>query len=190
MPNGYRAPRRCSCVYSPASPNLHGLDTTSMSFTYNPPWDPNWSDTEIHQEECRRLCWGALTLYANHSAQCMAFHEDPLNLKLSEPSNVSNYVLCGILRCQYSFFSSSLCYSFRGRRTNVYLVISKFRGNPPKTQSGHFIVAACFCGIACCGTKMKRSMPINVLDSSSTRSTKPLPSRTPLICMSVTWTPA
>lgn len=85
MPDDYRPPLKCSCITSDTSlPDL-----SSMSFTYNPPWDPNWSDEEIRDEECRRVCWGALTLYANHSAQCMAFNENPLCLKLSEPSNVS-----------------------------------------------------------------------------------------------------
>lgn len=100
MPNGYTRPKKCTCVYSPAGPNTDVPDTAAMSYTFNPLWDPNWSDAEVHQEECRRVCWGALTLYSNHSAQCMAFDEDPLNLKLSEPNNVGGNV------CYYRSASS------------------------------------------------------------------------------------
>ncbi|OBZ70695.1 hypothetical protein A0H81_09311 [Grifola frondosa] len=41
----------------------------------------------MRKEECRRLCWSALTLVASHTAQCSAFHEEPLDLALSNPSN-------------------------------------------------------------------------------------------------------
>ncbi|KAJ6607183.1 hypothetical protein B0H10DRAFT_1956531 [Mycena sp. CBHHK59/15] len=36
------------------------------------PWDPTWSAREIRDEECRRLCWSALSLVTSYRAECMA----------------------------------------------------------------------------------------------------------------------
>ena len=62
----------------------------SFSFSFNPPWDPNWTIDECRKEEARRVCWSALNLIANCTAQCVAFHQEPIDLALMEPSNVGS----------------------------------------------------------------------------------------------------
>ncbi|KAI0074422.1 hypothetical protein K474DRAFT_1601483 [Panus rudis PR-1116 ss-1] len=79
--------RRCSCLSLTTSPGLHLQDRHAYNFQYSPPWDPNWSLHETRQEECRRLCWAALTLVSSHTSLSAAFHENPLDLALAEPSN-------------------------------------------------------------------------------------------------------
>ncbi|PIL36283.1 transcription factor [Ganoderma sinense ZZ0214-1] len=82
--DGYQRPDSCSCSsYSTplGSPGPLPIDA---------PWDPHWDDTEIRREECRRLCWCALTLVSAYTAHCSAFHTEPVELSLAEPSN---YVL-------------------------------------------------------------------------------------------------
>ena len=90
-PDRYERPAGCGCVrgatHSP--PTDVPPERYSYSFSFNPPWDPLWSDAEKRREECRRICWSALNLIANYTAQCAAFHEDPLDLRLMEPANVS-----------------------------------------------------------------------------------------------------
>lgn len=76
----------CGCLGNSASADVQ--TQSAFSFSFNPPWDPNWTLDEIRKEECRRICWSALTLIASHTSQCAAFHEEPLRLQLAEPSNV------------------------------------------------------------------------------------------------------
>lgn len=78
----YITPERCSC--------FNGHIAHDISFAFNPPWDPEWSPEQMRKEECRRICWSALTLIANHTAQCAAFHQEPLDLELAEPAKVRN----------------------------------------------------------------------------------------------------
>ncbi|KAI8992919.1 hypothetical protein BD414DRAFT_437399 [Trametes punicea] len=88
MPDGYRRPSRCTCIgYSsrPGSPLTQ--DHLSRSYSFNPPWDLQWSETETRKEECRRLCWCALTLVSVYTAHCTAFHIEPVELTLADPSN-------------------------------------------------------------------------------------------------------
>ncbi|CAL1706066.1 unnamed protein product [Somion occarium] len=75
----------CGCLGNSASADVQ--TQSAFSFSFNPPWDPNWTLDEIRKEECRRICWSALTLIASHTSQCAAFHEEPLRLQLAEPSN-------------------------------------------------------------------------------------------------------
>ncbi|KAI0633498.1 hypothetical protein C8Q77DRAFT_1157703 [Trametes polyzona] len=91
MPAGYRRPARCACIDDPSSPpSSTSNEHLAHSYSYNPPWDPRWSETEIRKEECRRLCWSALTLVSAYTAQCSAFYIEPVELKLADPAN---YVL-------------------------------------------------------------------------------------------------
>ncbi|KAI0661402.1 hypothetical protein C8Q70DRAFT_911816 [Cubamyces menziesii] len=91
LPRGYRRPTHCTCVAYPPSPGLPmNQNHLSQSWSFNPPWDPQWTETEIRKEECRRLCWCALTLVSVYTAHCSAFHIEPIELTLADPSN---YVL-------------------------------------------------------------------------------------------------
>ncbi|KAI0829772.1 hypothetical protein BC628DRAFT_1477485 [Trametes gibbosa] len=87
MEEGYRRPNRCSCigyVCGPAPPLGHDQ---SQSYSCELPWDERWSETQIRKEECRRLCWCALTLVSAYTAQCSAFHTEPVELTLADPAN-------------------------------------------------------------------------------------------------------
>lgn len=76
--------KHCRCLGPTANQELQ----SGFSFTFNPPWGTDWTLEEIRKEECRRICWSALTLVSSHTSQCAAFHEEPLHLQLAEPSNV------------------------------------------------------------------------------------------------------
>ncbi|KAI0338268.1 hypothetical protein BDW22DRAFT_1415626 [Trametopsis cervina] len=86
LPPTYEAPRRCNC-----SPLLAANAVSPVEHNYNyqtsrPAWDPA-SPEELRKEECRRICWSALNLVASYTAQCAAFHQEPIELYLTEPSN-------------------------------------------------------------------------------------------------------
>ena len=88
---GYVVPRACGCIRGTVnSPPLNGTsERFSYSFGYNPPWDPQWPITEQRKEEFRRVCWSAVNLISNYTSQCAAFHQEPIELHLMEPANVS-----------------------------------------------------------------------------------------------------
>ncbi|KAK7692152.1 hypothetical protein QCA50_003771 [Cerrena zonata] len=75
--------KTCQCL----DPSTNLELQSGFSFTFNPPWGTDWTLEEIRREECRRICWSALTLVSSHTSQCAAFHEEPLQLQLAEPSN-------------------------------------------------------------------------------------------------------
>ncbi|KAH9940377.1 uncharacterized protein BXZ73DRAFT_88637 [Epithele typhae] len=83
LPDRYETPSRCRCP-PPATGFL--VDSASLNLMENARWDQNASVTEIRKEECRRLCWCALTLVSAYTAQCSAFHTEPAPLNLAEPS--------------------------------------------------------------------------------------------------------
>ncbi|GJE92836.1 hypothetical protein PsYK624_089940 [Phanerochaete sordida] len=87
---GYVSPRDCGCVPSVAGASMNSgvaPQHYAFSFTFSPPWDPSWGVAEIVREESRRVCWSALNLIANYTAQSVAFHQAPLDLFLMEPAN-------------------------------------------------------------------------------------------------------
>lgn len=81
-------PERCRCI-SPALPTSPGdQGHYAATFIYVPPWTGK-SDQENDKEECRRICWAALTLMSNYTATCAVFHQEPVTLQLTDPCNVS-----------------------------------------------------------------------------------------------------
>ncbi|OJT14885.1 hypothetical protein TRAPUB_8557 [Trametes pubescens] len=87
--DGYQRPTQCACagyLFAPTS----SAEPKYLSQSYSPPWDPQATEEDIRKEECRRLCWCALTLVSAYTAQCSAFHTEPLELTLADPAN---YVL-------------------------------------------------------------------------------------------------
>ncbi|PSS38007.1 hypothetical protein PHLCEN_2v147 [Hermanssonia centrifuga] len=85
---GYDLPTTCACVAAPHSPSSEESPIHSRShFSYNPPWESSWTPDEHRKEECRRVCWCALNLVSSYTAQCAAFHDEPLDLRLSDPAN-------------------------------------------------------------------------------------------------------
>ncbi|KAF8878849.1 hypothetical protein BD779DRAFT_1553503 [Infundibulicybe gibba] len=75
--------KKCSCIPTdaPHPPDQFG------SWVYPLPWDSSWSPRQIRDEECRRLCWSALSLIASYTSQCAALNIEPINLFLSNPAN-------------------------------------------------------------------------------------------------------
>ncbi|KAI0283220.1 hypothetical protein BC826DRAFT_920716 [Russula brevipes] len=72
-------PKQCECTTSPAD--------GSTAWSFQPAWDPLWTEAEVKSEETRRLCWSALVLVSNHTVARAAEQREPLNLFLVDPSN-------------------------------------------------------------------------------------------------------
>ncbi|KAJ7762935.1 hypothetical protein B0H16DRAFT_1311418 [Mycena metata] len=74
--------QKCTCM-PPGSPPP---DTTQ---TWLSPlrWDPTWTANEVRNEECRRLCWSALSLATSYLIQCAAFDREMPVLELSNPAS-------------------------------------------------------------------------------------------------------
>ncbi|KAJ3725618.1 hypothetical protein DFJ43DRAFT_1002341 [Lentinula guzmanii] len=75
--------RKCTCIPVDAT---HPPDLVT-SWSYPPPWDSSWTPLQIRDEECRRVCWSAVSLIASYNAQCVAFDRKCPNLFLSDCSN-------------------------------------------------------------------------------------------------------
>ncbi|KAJ3710147.1 hypothetical protein EV361DRAFT_336843 [Lentinula raphanica] len=75
--------RKCTCIPVDAT---HPPDLVT-SWSYPPPWDTAWTPVQIRDEECRRVCWCAVSLIASYNAQCVAFDRKCPNLFLSDCSN-------------------------------------------------------------------------------------------------------
>lgn len=84
----YNSPEKCACPRSPLDdPVTHAL---LPSWASVPPWEPSWSPAEVIKEECRRLCWSALSIISCQSVTSSAFDKDPPDFFLSNPANVSD----------------------------------------------------------------------------------------------------
>lgn len=80
-------PERCGCI-SPSLPTpLGDQGIYATNFSFSPPWCGK-EDGENRKEECRRICWSALSLMSSYTATCAVFHQSPVDLKLIDPSNV------------------------------------------------------------------------------------------------------
>ncbi|KAF8230754.1 hypothetical protein L208DRAFT_1438051 [Tricholoma matsutake] len=75
--------RKCACIPSDA---VHPPNPFT-SWSYTLPWDSSWTDVQIRDEECRRLCWTALSLICDYTSQCVAFNKQPPNFFLSDSGN-------------------------------------------------------------------------------------------------------
>ncbi|KAJ6496098.1 hypothetical protein C8R45DRAFT_984957 [Mycena sanguinolenta] len=75
---------RCTC-FPPGSPPP-GPDSVSPSAL---PWDPTWGEHEIRDEECRRVCWAALSLVTSFRVDCMALTrpDESQVLRICDPAN-------------------------------------------------------------------------------------------------------
>lgn len=83
-------PERCGCHgHSLSSPTMGEQGIYATSFTYHPPWCEDGAHVDNRKEECRRICWSALSLMSSYTATCAVFHQKPVSLRLTDPSNVS-----------------------------------------------------------------------------------------------------
>ena len=92
--------QRCSSIPLPPNANLPS-DHYSSTWSYAPPWDSSWSANELYKEECRRLCWSALTLVASHSSQLATFDKEPSQFFLADPGNASVYNTPSMMRSYF-----------------------------------------------------------------------------------------
>ena len=78
-----------ACVCTPAD-SLRPPDPYTTS-VYQLPWDENWTEYEVRQEECRRLCWSALGMAAQYSIQCAVEERETVTSRMfiCDPGNVS-----------------------------------------------------------------------------------------------------
>ncbi|KAG6830738.1 hypothetical protein H0H87_007214, partial [Tephrocybe sp. NHM501043] len=75
--------RKCTCI----PPDAAQVPNQFSSWSYKLPWNPTWTDAEIRDEECRRLCWGSLSLMCNYVSQCVAFDREPPDFFLLDSAN-------------------------------------------------------------------------------------------------------
>lgn len=120
MVDGYRRPRQCACadyLFVPTSSS----EPKYLSQSYSPPWDPQWTEEDIRKEECRRLCWCALTLVSAYTAQCSAFHTEPEVLTLANPANVRLIIppTSPLRSCARAFLSDSTYCSSRAKHMSA-----------------------------------------------------------------------
>ncbi|KAF9258649.1 hypothetical protein L218DRAFT_1004794 [Marasmius fiardii PR-910] len=82
--------RRCSCIPSDA----HEPPDDRSNWSYPLPWDPSWTETQMKDEEYRRVCWCALSLAANYTVQAAVVDDEndghgvkETELWICDPSN-------------------------------------------------------------------------------------------------------
>ncbi|KAJ6502935.1 hypothetical protein C8R47DRAFT_969624 [Mycena vitilis] len=53
------------------------------------PWDPTWDEHRVRDEECRRVCWAALSLVTSFRAECLALArvDECAALRICDPAN-------------------------------------------------------------------------------------------------------
>ncbi|KAF8965647.1 hypothetical protein BDZ97DRAFT_1811637 [Flammula alnicola] len=78
----YNKDRKCACLPFDAQEPVDHYSNRPFIL----PWDPNWSNNEVRDEEIRRLCWSALTLISEF------YICDPANFGLLFPGEVLDRV--------------------------------------------------------------------------------------------------
>ncbi|KAL4078296.1 hypothetical protein V8B97DRAFT_1936553 [Scleroderma yunnanense] len=79
---------KCSCISFPSNSPVMP-DQYSSFWIFTPPCDSHWNSEEADKEDCRRLCWSALSLVAGYTSRCLAFRKEPSELFMTDPANVS-----------------------------------------------------------------------------------------------------
>ncbi|KZT18418.1 hypothetical protein NEOLEDRAFT_1080339 [Neolentinus lepideus HHB14362 ss-1] len=78
----YPPMKECLC-----RPQEDPAEQLTYAWTSTPVWEQNWSDAEVKREECRRLCWSALSLASEYVSRCTFNQEKQPNFFLTEPAN-------------------------------------------------------------------------------------------------------
>jgi hypothetical protein len=149
-------PKQCDCAATTAPSD--GSNTWSFQLA----WDPLWTEADVKSEETRRLCWSALILVANHTAERAAEQREPLNLFLVDPSNVCYPSFGFVARPQElpcSCLTHLTCPGLCPVNSSVYSSLENIiiaentssRRTRGKIAYGHSTAAACFFGTAPCG---------------------------------------
>ncbi|KIK27597.1 hypothetical protein PISMIDRAFT_8021 [Pisolithus microcarpus 441] len=77
---------KCTCTPSPSNLTMMS-DPNLPSWSYTPPCNPLWTPEEVDKEDCRRLCWSALSLVASYTSRCIASRKEPSEFFMTDPSN-------------------------------------------------------------------------------------------------------
>lgn len=151
--NPHPPPKQCDCAATAAPGD--GSNTWSFQLA----WDPLWTEADVKSEETRRLCWSALILVANHTAERAAEQRESLNLFLADPSNVC-YPSFGLVARSQEYSCSCFTYMACPGLCPVHSSDCSFPENTiiaentssrrtrRKIACGHSTAAACFFGTA------------------------------------------
>ncbi|PCH40106.1 hypothetical protein WOLCODRAFT_98280 [Wolfiporia cocos MD-104 SS10] len=81
------APAGCWCspyTLGEVSPEMVEL---APAWSHTPAWLSEWTEAEMHREECRRLVWSSVMLVAGYTSYNAAYAFPQLDLYIMEPSN-------------------------------------------------------------------------------------------------------
>lgn len=82
---------RCICSDLTLGRHWSGAQEHAPLWLSTAAWDPSWTVTEIKREECRRLCWNALSIAAGYSTFRSAHGLDTPDMFVLQPANVSPF---------------------------------------------------------------------------------------------------
>ncbi|KAF7298870.1 Zn(2)-C6 fungal-type domain-containing protein [Mycena indigotica] len=79
--------RTCSCLSLTLKEQWAQTMEVAPLWAQTPAWNSEWSEAELKQEACRRLCWSAMILAAGHSNYSYTSRTRSMELFISDPSN-------------------------------------------------------------------------------------------------------
>ena len=107
--SGTPAPDTCSCRAQTLGQRWPLAATTVPSWVSTPSWPDGLSESEIQKEECRRLIWSSVQLFAAYNSYSVARGTQIVKFALCKASNVSSICECppalspNLLESQYAF---------------------------------------------------------------------------------------
>ena len=119
---------KCSCISFSSNSSVMP-DQCASYWTFTPPCDSLWTPEEADKEECRRLCWSALSLVASYTSRCLTFRKEPTELFMTDPSNVSASIISISQLIICALFFTELFKFGTGRHViaDMYGLIPQFR---------------------------------------------------------------
>lgn len=94
--------------------------TTVPSWVSTPSWPDGLPDPEIQKEECRRLIWSSIQLFAGYNSYLVAQGTQVVSFTLCKASNVSS-IINAHHRLLLTFLNSSMHSSFPERSRPVHV---------------------------------------------------------------------
>ena len=84
----------CSCRDQTLGHQWSLAVTTVPSWVSTPGWPVGFPESEIQKEECRRLIWSSIQLFAGYNSYSIARGSQVINFALCKASNVSSIYVC------------------------------------------------------------------------------------------------
>ena len=84
----------CSCRDQTLGNRWLPAATTVPSWVSTPSWPEGLPESEIQKEECRRLIWSSVQLFASYNSYSVARGTQVVNFALCKASNVSSVYKC------------------------------------------------------------------------------------------------